>query len=143
MTTGTTWLDAPARVFMALLFLVSGYGKLANVAATQGYMGAFHVPGVLVWPAAAWELGAGTLLAVGLFTNLVAIGLACWCLLTAAIFHTALADQDQLFNFFKNITMAGAFVLIALHGARGTSLDVWRRVRGINPAGGSGSKRAK
>lgn len=131
MPTSTTWLDVPGRIVMSVLFLVSGYGKLANVTATQSYMEAFHVPGILIWPAAGWELGAGLLLAAGLFTRPLAIGLACWCVLTAAIFHTVFADQNQLFHFFKNLTMAGAFALIASHGINGAKL-ARRRAAGLS-----------
>jgi hypothetical protein len=70
MLTVTKWVDVvtnrvdvPARVLMSLLFLASGVGKISAVAATQGYMKAFGVPGVLLWPAAAWEITAGVFFA--------------------------------------------------------------------------------
>jgi len=44
----TKWVDAPARVLMSLLFLVSGVGKLAGVAPTQAFMEHYGVPGVLI-----------------------------------------------------------------------------------------------
>jgi len=116
-------LDAPARVLMSLLFLISGYGKLTASSATQAYMEAYHVPGILVWPAAVWELGAGLLLVVGLWVRPLAILLASWCVLTALIFHTDFADQNQMINFLKNLTMAGGFILIARNGAFGLSVD--------------------
>ena len=123
MTTRLSWVDVLARLLMAQLFLVSGIGKLGAVAATQAYMTAHGVPAVLAWPAAAWEIVAGLLFVAGLWTRPLAVGLAGWCLLTAAIFHTAFADQNQLMNFLKNLTMAGAFLLIAHRGATGFSLD--------------------
>lgn len=120
------WVDVPARALMAALFLVSGIGKLTAVAATQGYMTAYGVPAMLVWPAAAFEIGAGVLLLLGLWTRPLGLCLAGWCLLTAAIFHTAFADQNQLINFLKNLTMAGGFLLLARAGATGFSLDARR-----------------
>jgi DoxX len=73
MLTVTKWVDVitnrvgvPARVLMSLLFLASGVGKISAVAATQAYMQAFGVPGVLLWPAAAWEIIAGIFLLIGL-----------------------------------------------------------------------------
>ncbi|WP_279599358.1 DoxX family protein [Methylobacterium sp. E-065] len=111
---------------MVALFLVSGIGKLTAVAATQGYMTAYGVPAMLVWPAAAFEIGAGVLLLLGLWTRPLGLCLAGWCLLTAAIFHTAFADQNQLINFLKNLTMAGGFLLLARAGATGFSLDARR-----------------
>jgi putative oxidoreductase len=125
----TRWVDAPARAFMSLLFLVSGVSKVTAVAAIQGYMEAYGVPGILIWPAAAWEIGAGILLLIGLGTRPLAVGLAGWCVLTAFIFHTAFADLDQLMNFFKNFTMAGGFLLIAKTGASGLSIESWLSAR--------------
>lgn len=117
------WVDAPARVLMSALFLISGIGKLTAVSATQGYMAAYGVPAVLLWPAAAFEIGSGVLLLLGLWTRPLGVLLAGWCLLTAAIFHTAFADQNQLINFLKNLAMAGGFLLLAQAGATGLSLD--------------------
>ena len=117
------WVDAPARVLMSALFLLSGIGKLTAVSATQGYMAAYGVPAVLLWPAAAFEIGSGALLLLGLWTRPLGVLLAGWCLLTAAIFHTAFADQNQLINFLKNLAMAGGFLLLARAGATGFSLD--------------------
>jgi len=117
------WVDAPARVLMSALFVLSGIGKLSAVSATQGYMAAYGVPAVLVWPAAAFEIDSGALLLFGLWTRPLGVLLAGWCLLTAAIFHTAFADQNQLINFLKNLAMAGGFLLLARAGATGLSLD--------------------
>jgi putative oxidoreductase len=119
----TRWGDGPARALMSLLFLLSGVGKLSAVAATQGYMNAYGVPGALIWPAAAWEIGGGVLLLIGLWTRPLALLLAGWCLLTAFIFHTAFADQNQMINFLKNMVMAGGFLLLARTGAPGLSVD--------------------
>jgi uncharacterized membrane protein YphA (DoxX/SURF4 family) len=92
---------------MSLLFLLSGVGKLSAIVATQAYMRTFGVLGVLVWPAAAWEIGGGVLLLIGLWARPLALLLAGWCLLTAIIFHTAFADQIMMMMFLKNMTMAG------------------------------------
>ena len=130
MLTVTRWVDVItnrvgvlARVLMSLLFLASGAGKISAVAATQGYMQAFGVPGVLLWPAAAWEIIAGIFLLIGLGIRPLALLLAGWCLLTAAIFHVAWADQIQLMMFLKNMTMAGSFLMLAKTGSRGMSVD--------------------
>jgi putative oxidoreductase len=100
------WLEAPLRLLMALLFLVSATTKVTGTAAIQAYMQTYGVPEVLVWPAAAWECAAGALLLVGFLLRPISVLLAGWCLLTAAIFHTKFSDLDQLMNFFKNMTMA-------------------------------------
>lgn len=112
----------PARVLMSILFLVSGTGKLANVEGTQKYMEAYGVPGYLLWPAAALEIGCGTMLWTGYRTRQLGIILAGWCLLTAMIFHTEFGDQNQKINFMKNMVMAGGFLVLADHGGSNLSL---------------------
>jgi putative oxidoreductase len=123
MKASEAWLEAPVRLVMALLFLVSATTKLAETAEIQAYMHAYGVPEVLIWPAAAWEYAAATLLVLGLLIRPVSLLLAAWCVLTALIFHTKFSDLGQLMNFFKNITMAGGFLTLAGSGSRGGSLD--------------------
>ena len=123
MPNAIRWVDAPARLLMSLLFLVSGFGKVTAAAATQAYMVAYGVPAILVWPAAAWELGAGLALLIGFGVRPLAFLLAGWCVLTALIFHTDFADQNQMVNFFKNMTMCGGFLVIARAGAPGLGVD--------------------
>ena len=117
------WADLPARVLLCSIFLVSGFGKLAAVAGTQGYMQAYGVPAVLIWPAAVLEIVGGLLVLTGFLTRPVAVVLAGWCLLTAVIFHTAFTDQNQMINFLKNLAMAGGFILLARHGAWTLAVD--------------------
>ncbi len=119
------WVEWPARLLMALLFLISGTGKLAAVGPTQAYMAAYGVPGLLLWPAAAFEIVSGVLLVAGLFLRPLSLLLAFWCLLTAVIFHTAFHDPIMLMMFLKNITMAGGFVLLARWGATGWTARAW------------------
>jgi putative oxidoreductase len=110
-------------VLLALLFFVSETTKVTETAGIEGYMQAYGVPGVLMWPAAAWECIAGALLLVGLYLRPVSVLLAGWCVLTAVIFHTKFFDLDQLMNFFKNMTMAGGFLILAKRGSWGASVD--------------------
>ena len=123
------WADTPARVLMSALFLVSGTGKLAAVAAMQAAMTAHGIPAALLWPAAAFEIASAVLLLIGLWTRPLGVLLAGWCLLTAAIFHSHLADQDRLVHFLKNLAMAGGFLMLARAGTTGFSLDARRSTR--------------
>lgn len=117
------YLDLPARLLMSILFLMSGIGKLTAVAATQGYMEAYGVAGVLIWPAAALEIGGGLMLVMGLWARPLALVLAAWCLLTASIFHTKFSDPTQMIMFLKNLSMAGGFLVLAKSGTVHVSID--------------------
>jgi putative oxidoreductase len=109
-------IHAAARLLMSVLFLVSGVSKLGAPEQTKAYMEAYGVPGYLLYPAAALEIGgAGMLLADynPAHTRWLAMVLAGWCLLTASIFHTDLKDQEQKINLMKNMAMTGGFLVLA------------------------------
>lgn len=116
-----------ARVLLMLLFLVSGLGKLGNLAGTQSYMEATGVPGILLWPTIAFEILSGLCILFGFQTRAVAIVLAGFSLVTAVVFHHNLADQTQQIMFLKNMGLAGGFLLLACTGAGRYSLDGRRR----------------
>jgi putative oxidoreductase len=63
------------------------------------------------------------LLIAGFQTRLIALALAGFSLAAAVIFHSNLADQTMFVMFFKNVSMAGGFLIIAVHGAGAFSLD--------------------
>ena len=120
-------LQAPtmaiARVLMVLIFILSGLSKLGAADAVRGYMEAMGVPGALLWPTIAFEIGTGVLVALGYRTRVVALLLAGFCLVTAAIFHRQFSDQFQMIMFLKNIAMAGGFLLLAVVGPGSVGLD--------------------
>lgn len=112
-----------ARVFLGQIFLLSGLFKISGYAGTQGYMEAMSVPGMLLPLVIALEVGGGLAIIAGWQTRLVAAVLAVFTLVAAAIFHNNLADQIQMIMFMKNIAITGGFILLAVHGAGGYSLD--------------------
>ena len=113
------------RILVAAIFILSGFGKIAAPAATQGYIAAMGLPApVLAYIASiAIELGGGLLLLAGYRTKLIAAGLALFSIVTAFIFHHALADQNQMIHFLKNFAMAGGLLQFVAYGAGRISLD--------------------
>jgi len=128
--------SAAIRVLMAMIFILSGLSKIAAADTMRGYMEAMGVPGILLWPAILFEIGAGLLIIVGYKTRIVAALLAGFSVLTAAIFHNQLADQIQMIMFLKNLSMAGGFALLACVGAGTLSVDARAQKWGarLNPA---------
>lgn len=112
-----------ARLLLALVFLLAGISKISGYADTQGYMEAMGIPGALLPLVILLEAGGGLAIILGWQTRLVAVALALFSLTAAAIFHNNLADQMQLIMFTKNIAIAGGFILLAVYGAGGYSLD--------------------
>jgi putative oxidoreductase len=111
------------RVLMAAIFILAGAGKITQYAGTQQYMAAMGVPGALLPLVIALELGGGLLLVAGFKTRLIALALAGFSIVSAVLFHSNLADQTMFIMFFKNVAMAGGFLIIATHGPGAYSLD--------------------
>ena len=123
------------RIGLSLIFIISGWGKIAGYAATQGYMESVGVPGALLPLVIALELGGGLAIAAGAFTRWFALGLAAFSIASALLFHFHLADQMQAIMFWKNFAIAGGFLLLAANGPSPLSLDAilsQRRVTAAN-----------
>lgn len=118
------------RLGLSLIFIISGWGKIADYAATQQYMEAMGVPGSLLPLVIALELGGGLAILAGGFTRAIALALAGFSLASAALFHGNLGDATQAIMFWKNVAMAGGFLMLAANGAGALSLDaLWARRR--------------
>lgn len=111
------------RIGLSLLFIISGWGKIAGYAATQGYMASKGLPGELLPLVIALELGGGLAILAGAFTRWVAIALAAFSIVSALVFHFDFADQMQAINFWKNVAIAGGFLMLAANGPGPLSVD--------------------
>ena len=114
-----------SRLFLALIFIVAGWGKLNGIEGTAGYMSSAGIPlaGLLVYLVILTELGGGILIAIGYQTRLVAFLMAGFTILSALIFHFNFGDQMQTINFMKNVAIAGGFLSLVANGAGAWSLD--------------------
>ena len=111
------------RTLLALIFIISGFGKIANYAGTQGYMESMGVPGMLLPLVIVLELLGGLAIVIGWQTRVVAFLLAGFTLLSALIFHNNLGDQMQMIQFLKNLALAGAFLLLVAVGPGPVAVD--------------------
>ena len=112
-----------ARLFLGQIFLLSGIFKISGYEGTQGYMDAMGVPGMLLPLVILLEVGGGLAIIAGWQTRIISIALAVFTVVAAVIFHNNFSDQMQMIMFMKNIAIAGGFILLAVHGAGGYSLD--------------------
>lgn len=112
-----------ARVLIGALFLLSGLGKLADVAGFSGYLASGGLPAFLAWPAVLFEIAVGAALIVGFQTRIVALATAAFCVVAAALYHANFGDQMQIAMFFKNFAIAGGLVLLASTGAGRLAID--------------------
>lgn len=109
-----------ARILMAYIFLVAGWGKITAYSATVGYMESMGVPGAMLPLTILVEFGGGLALLFGFQARFAAFGLGVFSLITAFLFHGGEADA---INFMKNFAMAGGLFFLMLHGAGKLSLD--------------------
>lgn len=123
----TAFILLLARVGLAAIFVISGWGKLSDYTGTAGYMQAMGVSDSLLPLVIFAELGGGLAILLGFQTRLAALGLAVFSILTAVLFHVGGADAAQQMSngihFMKNIAMAGGFLALSIVGAGSISLD--------------------
>jgi putative oxidoreductase len=127
-------LALAARVLMAILFLIAGYGKIAGFAGTAGYIASKGLPlpqlGVVI--AIVVELGGALALIAGFQTRAVALVMAVFTVATGVFFHNfwALPAEQVGINqimFLKNLSIAGGLLMMSAFGAGALSLDAKRK----------------
>ena len=119
----TNILDLVGRVFISLVFLLSGINKIGNYEGTIGWMESFGMPGIFLIPAIILEVVAPILIIVGYKVRISAALLSLFCIATAIIFHNDFSNQMQFVSFMKNFALAGGFLFLVVNGAKNISLD--------------------
>ena len=121
------------RIALALIFITSGFGKIGGFEGTAGYIASkgLPMPAVVAALTILIELGGGLLVAVGFLTRWAVLALAVFSVLAALIFHPYWAvpvDQVmmQQINFWKNVSIAGGFLVLAAFGPGAISVDAKR-----------------
>ena len=111
------------RIFLSVLFLIEGIGKLFTQEQVITYMEDYGVPGILFIPAVIVEILFPLLLIVGYKTKLAALVMALFTLTVTIIFHTDFGDGMQLILFLKNLAITGGFMIVIAYGSNKFSLD--------------------
>src|SRR5712664_255545 len=125
MLNDNPYVGAVGRLLIAGLFLISGVGKVAAPALTQGYIASAGLPFPLLayLVAIVIEVGGGILLILGYQSRIVAGVMAAFTVAAALGFHRDFADQNAMAHFLKNISITGGLLQIAAFGAGTFSLD--------------------
>jgi putative oxidoreductase len=111
------------------MFVMSGMNKMNNYSNTAGWMDAMGVPGSLLPLVIVLEVLGGAAIMIGWQTRIAAILFAAFSVMSAAIFHADLSDQNQMIHFMKNVSIAGGFLFLIVHGAGNYSLDSREKAR--------------
>lgn len=118
------------RILLAIIFLMSGIGKIGGFAGTAGYMASKGLPMVEVLLAItiAIEIGAALMLILGWKARLGAAALFLWMIPVTFMFHNFWAvppadQQMQTIMFMKNLGLMGGMLYIMTFGSGPISID--------------------
>src|ERR1700682_508586 len=112
------------RILLAVIFIMSGFGKITGFEGTAGYIASkgFPMAQLVTVLTIAIELGGGILLAIGYKARWAGLVLAVFTLVAALIFHNvwavadAAAKMDQQIHFLKNLAIAGGMLMVYAFG---------------------------
>lgn len=117
------WLILLARVLLMTLFLMSGWHKLTHFAATVKYMSSVGapVPKLSACVAVVMEFFVAILLILGVFVRPLALLYFLFTLTTALLGHhywtlDQPAREANKINFYKNLSIMGGLLLLAVSG---------------------------
>lgn len=118
------------RCMIALIFLLSGFGKITNFAATAAGMAGKGLPmaEVLLVITIAIEFGGALMIILGWKARLAAAALFLWMIPVTLLYHNfwAMPPEQQMVQqvmFLKNLAMMGAMLYIVAFGSGRFSVD--------------------
>ena len=122
------------RILIALIFVLSGAGKISGFEGTVGYIASkgLPYPALAAIAAIVVELGGGIALILGWKARWAAAAMLLFTVSAAVIFHNfwgvpADQAQNQMIHFMKNISMAGGLLMVIVNGSGAFSLDRSKR----------------
>jgi putative oxidoreductase len=113
------------RFLLALLFVHEGFALTLHFGRVVQTMAQLGIGLPLVIAVIALQIGAGLSIGLGFLTRFGAIALGLFCLATATMFHTNLANQNELLHFEKDLAIAGGMFILAIAGAGALSVDAY------------------
>jgi len=114
------------RALLVAIFVLESWIKAKGYDAALGYMQRFGVPGLLLPPALLVESLGSILIVLGWQTRLAALGLSAFCVATAVLFHADTTSVSEQLHFWKDLSMAGGFLVLSARGPGAWSLDTRR-----------------
>jgi putative oxidoreductase len=123
------------RILVAILYLMSGFGKIMEPEATKGAIASTGVPmvPVLYVLAIIFELVGALTVLFGIKARWGASMLIIFTLAASVLFHNFWASpaaemQMQLINFLKNLAIIGGLLILFAFGPGPISFDARRNV---------------
>jgi putative oxidoreductase len=118
------------RILLALIFVISGFGKITGFEGAVGYIASkgLPLPQLAAIGAIVIELGAGVLLVIGWQARWAATALFLFLIPTTLLFHDfwsysgSQATMQQI-QFMKNLCIMGGMLYVMAFGAGALSID--------------------
>ncbi len=113
------------RIFLSLIFLFAGFGKITNFEGTQQYMSAHSIPltGLFLILASLFRSIGSISIIFGFKAKWGSLLLILFLIPTTLIFHTNFSDQIQIIMFLKNLGLMGGLFFIYVFGPGEISFD--------------------
>ena len=123
-------LSLIGRIFLAVIFLVSGFGKIGGFEGLIGQIASkgFPVPEAFAAATVAIELGASLMLVFGWKARWAAFLLAVFTAVVTVFFHNFWAMPEaqkamQQIQFMKNLAVIGGLLMVIAFGPGRLSID--------------------
>jgi len=118
------------RILLALIFILSGWGKITGFDGTVGYIASkgMPMPQLMAIGAIAVEVLGGLALLAGFKARWAALAIFLFLIPTTIMFHNpaGLSGQEaqgQITNMLKNIAIMGGMLMVFAHGPGKYSID--------------------
>jgi putative oxidoreductase len=119
-----------SRILLATLFVLFGWSKLTGFSGTVDYMAHVGAPAPMLSAiiAVVMELGVGIMIVVGFYTRPLAVLLAIYTVAAGFVGHhfwneTGMEQITNMINFYKNVSIAGGLLALAVTGPGRLSID--------------------
>ena len=119
------YMPLVARILLAQIFIIAGYGKIMGFSATAGYMKSkgLPLPEVLLVLTIIIELGGGLLILFGWQARWAALAIFLFVIAATLVFHGFWAIEDanqrmqEMRSFMKNLAIMGGMAYIIAFGS--------------------------
>lgn len=123
----TAAADLAGRLSLAAIFFLAGINKMQHYEGNAQFLASGGLPEFLLPFVIIFEIAGALAIITGFQVRITSLAFAGFSVITALLYHNNLGDQMQFLMFFKNIAMAGGFLVLAANGAGRYSIDAIRK----------------
>ena len=127
MTSYMQLFSPVGRLLIANIFLIDGINKISYYEGVAEWMFLNGVPEYLLPLVILLEIGGALAIILGWRVKLFSLLFFVFWILTAIILHSDFTNNMDKVIFMKNMSMAGGFLFLFLHGGGDFSLDKRRK----------------